>query len=177
MPTPLRQSRTCYRHLAGQLGVALLDGLVCREFIALHSGDGSLTKRRLAWCLTEAIDFKPGCDPHMRLCNDWTERVPHLAGPFANAIPKRLIETHSRRITFHVRFVSFPRGVPFSSGLASQFRSDMRRPGYQGRMTTADPACSIEAKPIVLEREGHSGENYVPQHQDAVQLRAAGDGG
>ncbi|MGY8665240.1 metalloregulator ArsR/SmtB family transcription factor [Bradyrhizobium sp. UFLA05-109] len=95
MPTPLRQSRTCYCHLAGQLGVALLDGLVRRELIALRGQDGSLTEQGLAWCRAEAIDFKPGRDPHMRLCNDWTERVPHLAGPFANALLKRLVETHA----------------------------------------------------------------------------------
>ncbi|MBR0955586.1 ArsR/SmtB family transcription factor [Bradyrhizobium canariense] len=95
LPTPLRQSRTCYCHLAGQLGVALRDGLVGRELIVLHGRQASLTEQGLAWCRAEAIDFKPGRDPHMRLCNDWTERVPHLAGPFANAILKRLIETHA----------------------------------------------------------------------------------
>lgn len=34
LPTPLRQARTCYCHLAGQLGVALRDGLVGKELIA-----------------------------------------------------------------------------------------------------------------------------------------------
>ncbi|OAF13308.1 hypothetical protein AYJ54_44015 [Bradyrhizobium centrolobii] len=95
VPTPLRQSRACYCHLAGQLGVALLDGLVCRELIALHGREGSLTEQGEEWCHAEAIDFRPGRDPHMRLCNDWTEPVPHLAGPFANAILKRLVETHA----------------------------------------------------------------------------------
>ncbi|MGY8677580.1 metalloregulator ArsR/SmtB family transcription factor [Bradyrhizobium sp. UFLA05-153] len=95
VPTPLRQSRACYCHLAGQLGVALRDGLMCRELIAMRGTEGSLTEQGLAWCCTEEIDFKPGRDPHMRLCNDWTERVPHLAGPFANALLKRLVETHA----------------------------------------------------------------------------------
>lgn len=95
VPTQLRQSRTCYCHLAGQLGVALLDGLVCHELIALHGREGSLTQQGEDWCRAEAIDFKRGRDPHMRLCNDWTERVPHLAGPLANAILKRLVDTHA----------------------------------------------------------------------------------
>lgn len=95
VPTPLRQARTCYCHLAGQLGVALRDGLVGKELIALRGREASITDQGLAWCRAEAIDFKPGRDPHMRLCNDWTERVPHPAGPFANAILKRLIGTHA----------------------------------------------------------------------------------
>ncbi|MDA9433208.1 ArsR/SmtB family transcription factor [Bradyrhizobium sp. CCBAU 51627] len=95
VPAPLRQSRTCYCHLAGQLGVALRDGLVGRKLIALRGREASITDEGLAWCVAEAIDFKPGRDPQMRLCNDWTERVPHLAGPFANAILKRLIATHA----------------------------------------------------------------------------------
>lgn len=95
VPTPLRQSRTCYCHLAGQLGVALRDGLVDKQLIALRGREACITDQGLAWCHAEAIDFKPGRDPHMRLCNDWTERVPHLAGPLANAILKRLIGTHA----------------------------------------------------------------------------------
>ncbi|WGD54407.1 transcriptional regulator [Bradyrhizobium sp. CB1650] len=95
VPTPLRQSRACYCHLAGQLGVALLDGLVRRELIALRGREGSLTQEGQGWCRVEAINFKPGREPHMRLCNDWTERVPHLAGPFANAILTRLVQTHA----------------------------------------------------------------------------------
>jgi len=95
VPTPLRQSRTCYCHLAGQLGVALRDGLVDKQLIALRGREACITDQGLAWCHAEAIDFKPGRDPQMRLCNDWTERVPHLAGPFANAILKRLIGTHA----------------------------------------------------------------------------------
>ncbi|MDN4999622.1 ArsR/SmtB family transcription factor [Bradyrhizobium sp. GCM10027634] len=95
VPALLRQSRTCYCHLAGQLGVALRDGLVGKKLIALRGREASVTDQGLAWCRAEAIDFKPGRDPHMRLCNDWTERVPHLAGPFANAILKRLTATHA----------------------------------------------------------------------------------
>lgn len=94
-PTELRRARTCYCHLAGQLGVALRDGLVRRDLTALRGREAALTEQGFAWCHAEAIDFRPGRDPHMRLCNDWTERVPHLAGPFANAILKRLIETHA----------------------------------------------------------------------------------
>jgi DNA-binding transcriptional ArsR family regulator len=97
VPEPLRRSRTCYCHLAGQLGVALLDALVCRELVVLRGREGEVTTQGLAWSRAEAIDFAPGSDPAIRLCNDWTERVPHLAGPFANAILERLVETGGLR--------------------------------------------------------------------------------
>ena len=89
----LRQSRRCYCHLAGRLGVAMKDALVRRKFVAVEEREGHVTEKGLAWCRAEEIDFKPSRSPHFRLCNDWTERVPHLSGAFANAILKRLIET------------------------------------------------------------------------------------
>ncbi len=92
LPEPLRQSRTCYCHLAGQLGVTLLDALVRGELIVLDGRGGSLTERGLTWSRAEAIDLSAARHPRLRLCNDWTERVPHLAGPFANAILKRLLD-------------------------------------------------------------------------------------
>jgi DNA-binding transcriptional ArsR family regulator len=90
----LRRSRTCYRHLAGQLGVLLCDALVRRKFVAISGTSGEVTASGLKWGRSENIDFSPSRGPHCRLCNDWTERVPHLSGPFPNAVLKRLIETH-----------------------------------------------------------------------------------
>jgi DNA-binding transcriptional ArsR family regulator len=93
LPEPLRQSRTCYCHLAGQLGVALSKALIRRDFVTISDRTGHVTEKGLSWCRSEQVDFKPVREPHVRLCNDWTERVPHLAGPFANAILERLVET------------------------------------------------------------------------------------
>jgi DNA-binding transcriptional ArsR family regulator len=93
LPRPLRQSRTCFCHLAGQLGVSLSNALIHRDLVAVSDRTGRVTEKGLAWCRSEAIDFKPVREPHLRLCNDWTERVPHLAGPFPNAILARLVET------------------------------------------------------------------------------------
>jgi DNA-binding transcriptional ArsR family regulator len=93
LPEPLRQSRSCYGHLAGQLGVSLSNALIRRYLVAVSGRTGHVTEPGFAWCRSEAIDFKPVREPHLRLCNDWTERVPHLAGPFPNAILARLVET------------------------------------------------------------------------------------
>jgi DNA-binding transcriptional ArsR family regulator len=89
----LRQSRTCYCHLAGQLGVLLSDALVRRKFVAVSGREGQVTAKGLNWCRAEQIDFTPSRSPHLRLCNDWTERRPHFSGAFANAILQRLSET------------------------------------------------------------------------------------
>lgn len=93
LPEPLRQSRSCYCHLAGQLGVSLCDVLIRRKLVAVSDRTGHVTDEGFVWCRSEAIDFKPARAPHLRLCNDWTERVAHLAGPFPNAILTRLVET------------------------------------------------------------------------------------
>src|SRR6201994_1599424 len=45
----LRQSRGCYCHLAGQLGVALSQTLVRRKFVAVEKREGRVTEKGLAW--------------------------------------------------------------------------------------------------------------------------------
>ena len=63
------------------------------RLVTVSGRDGQVTKKGMAWCEAERIDFNPARAPHFRLCNDWTERVPHFSGAFANAILKRLTET------------------------------------------------------------------------------------
>jgi DNA-binding transcriptional ArsR family regulator len=89
----LRQSRSCYCHLAGRLGVLLSEALVRRRLVTVDGRDGQVTKKGIAWCGAERIEFNPARSPHLRLCNDWTERVPHFSGAFPNAILTRLTET------------------------------------------------------------------------------------
>jgi DNA-binding transcriptional ArsR family regulator len=89
---PLRQSRTCYSHLAGQLGVLLGEVLIRRRLVRIDGRIGHVTAQGLEWCEAEKIEFSPMRAPHFRLCNDWTERVPHLAGAFPNAVMRRLVE-------------------------------------------------------------------------------------
>ena len=92
LPPGLRQSRTCYRHLAGQLGVLLARALISRDYVRIKGPNGFVTKQGLAWCRSEQIGFEPKSAPSVRLCMDWTERSPHLAGPFPNAVLRWLME-------------------------------------------------------------------------------------
>jgi hypothetical protein len=92
-PEPLQQARSCYHHLAGRAGVLLGQALIRRRLIVLDGTMGHITAAGLAWCRTEEIDFDPRRTPHVRLCNDWTERVPHLSGSFPNAVLKHLLDS------------------------------------------------------------------------------------
>jgi DNA-binding transcriptional ArsR family regulator len=117
----LCQSRTCYCHLAGQLGVLLREGLVQGRLIAVSGRSGHVTERGLAWCEAERIEFRPGGSAHFRLCNDWTERVPHLSGPFPTAVLKRLVDT---------RCVA-PRSIPRALRLTGKGRAFFDRLGVK----------------------------------------------
>jgi DNA-binding transcriptional ArsR family regulator len=92
-PAPIRQSRSCYQHLAGKLGVLLSEALIRRGLVKIDARTGQVTAAGLAWCGAEGIDFSPARNPHVRICNDWTERVPHLSGPFPASVLRHLIDT------------------------------------------------------------------------------------
>lgn len=87
----LRHARCCYGHLAGELGVALLDRLLARAwlapveggFVATPAGEQGLQGLGLA---AEAWRFRAGARPLAYPCLDWSERRDHLAGPLASAL-------------------------------------------------------------------------------------------
>ncbi|MDH2392718.1 winged helix-turn-helix domain-containing protein [Streptomyces sp. HNM0663] len=75
------RARTCYDHLAGQLGVTLADAMIARGLVSADSGL-AVTAAGRAW-LADALGYEqpPGARrPLVRNCLDWTERRPHLAG-------------------------------------------------------------------------------------------------
>jgi hypothetical protein len=89
----LRHGRTCYSHLAGQLGVSITQAITTRGFI-VHEGDiYTLTEAGAAW-LNNALDLGVSATAgHLRFgrtCLDWSERVPHLAGRLGVAICEAL---------------------------------------------------------------------------------------
>ncbi|MHC6175646.1 ArsR/SmtB family transcription factor [Glutamicibacter sp. X7] len=84
----LRSARTCYDHLAGSLGVALLDRLLGLDYLALDP-DPVLTVAGEKWCTGLGVDLdtvRSRRRPFARLCLDWTERREHLAGSLATAL-------------------------------------------------------------------------------------------
>lgn len=85
----LYAARTCYRHLAGKLGVALADALIREEWIAAEAAHYAITSvgaRRLGALGIDLPALGRSHHPAVRKCLDWSERRPHLAGPLGRAL-------------------------------------------------------------------------------------------
>lgn len=79
----LRRGRTCYDHLAGRLGVGVTDGLLERAFLTKRRDAFTVTRSGRAWLAELGIDVEAvaqGKRSFARICVDWTEQRPHLAG-------------------------------------------------------------------------------------------------
>ncbi|MBO0812468.1 MAG: helix-turn-helix transcriptional regulator, partial [Microlunatus sp.] len=84
----LRAGRTCYRHLAGRLGVELLDAL---RDLGVVTGTWQLGPDGAAWFARLGITPGRARRPLLRPCLDWTERRDHLAGLYADALCDQLL--------------------------------------------------------------------------------------
>jgi DNA-binding transcriptional ArsR family regulator len=90
----LRQARSCYDHLAGDLAVQMFDRLLERRLL-VRRGDAMLVTERGRRFFTEAdIDVEAlqgGRRPLCRPCLDWSERRSHLGGALGSAIFDRIM--------------------------------------------------------------------------------------
>jgi DNA-binding transcriptional ArsR family regulator len=91
----LANARTCYDHLAGRLGVAVTDAMT-RKGLLDQRGSCALTGAGSDW-LEQALGIDTaalgrGRRPLTRVCVDWTERRPHLAGAAGAAMCLRFRE-------------------------------------------------------------------------------------
>jgi len=88
-------ARICYDHLAGRLSVDLTDSLVAREYIVLGDNAAAVTiaGTRFFREFGIALPTRHSSRRHFcRLCLDWTERRPHIAGPLGAAITKHFFD-------------------------------------------------------------------------------------
>ncbi|MBT3370104.1 MAG: winged helix-turn-helix transcriptional regulator [Rhodospirillaceae bacterium] len=89
----VRLARTCYKHLAGRLGVAVAGALEDRKLLRRHDNDFELTPAGEGF-FTElgiAPDSLRGGQrarrrQFARQCLDWSERRPHLGGALGAAL-------------------------------------------------------------------------------------------
>ncbi|WP_029005343.1 ArsR/SmtB family transcription factor [Azorhizobium doebereinerae] len=92
----MRAARTCYDHLAGQLGVDIADALQARGAMVIDGDGALLTASGRAWMCDMGI-LKPDAGKHSarpfcRPCLDWSERRPHIAGVLGAAICTHALE-------------------------------------------------------------------------------------
>lgn len=86
---PLKAARSCYTHLAGELGVALFDGLLRERTLLPCDGGFVLSDAGRAQWRALGLDdaaLRPGARRFAYACLDWSERRDHLAGRFASAV-------------------------------------------------------------------------------------------
>lgn len=84
----LKSGRSCYRHLAGTLGVSFFNFLVLDDYLILENNNLELTDRGIQYFEYIGIDIskvkkQPGT--FVKPCLDWTEKTFHLAGNLGKA--------------------------------------------------------------------------------------------
>lgn len=89
----IRFARSCYDHLAGQVGIAVTDALVAMGHIVLTDEGGEVTPSGERFLSAFGVDLTPRtrrifCQP----CLDWSERRYHLKGLVGARILDRLLE-------------------------------------------------------------------------------------
>ncbi len=87
----LRFCRTCYDHLAGQVGTAVTDALTRSGYIEPRGArDWTLTEPGELFCKRIGVDVpgarRAGSRHFARQCLDWSERRPHISGALGAAI-------------------------------------------------------------------------------------------
>ena len=85
----MRRARTCYDHLAGELGVAVTDAMVERRYIVLDADAGQVTAEGSDFLTGLGVDLSTPARSRRAFCRpclDWSERRPHLAGTVGAAI-------------------------------------------------------------------------------------------
>src|SRR6201997_2957597 len=124
----LRFARSCYDHLAGQVGVAVTDALVAMGHIVLTDEGGEVTSSGGRFLAAFGADLTPRtrrifCQP----CLDWSERRYHLKGLVGARILHRLLELG------WLKCVSGSRALQLTSsgraGLSETFRIELDNEG------------------------------------------------
>jgi DNA-binding transcriptional ArsR family regulator len=85
----LSRARTCYKHLAGALGVAWMASLERERLLRVRDGALALAPRGIA--RFEELGLEASRWPAGKSCLDWTERKPHLGGALGVLLTQHLL--------------------------------------------------------------------------------------
>ncbi len=91
----LRHARVCYNHLAGEMGVAMFQGMKARGHFEINTEGMTLTDDGAQFASSLGLDLAALAQnraPMCRECLDWSARQSHLAGKLGRAMLARFIE-------------------------------------------------------------------------------------
>ena len=106
----LRHARVCYDHLAGALGVTLLDAMIAAKWIKARDEALAPTKlgiEKLSALGVDVASLGAQRRPLCRACLDWSVRRNHLAGALGAAILEHIYERGWARRRRQSRVVEF----------------------------------------------------------------------
>jgi DNA-binding transcriptional ArsR family regulator len=132
----LSAARICYDHLAGRLSVDLTDFLVAEEYLIITDETAEITARGTSFLTEFGIDLfalRSARRHFCRVCLDWTERRPHIAGAVGAELTKRYFDLGWTERMKHSRAVivtaSGKRGFLETFGVGVPEESANRRSG------------------------------------------------
>ena len=105
---PIKFCRTCYDHLAGKVGVLIMESLLQQKLIVYQQRELEVTPKGTAWLGKWGIDceaVRHRRRSFVKPCLDWSERRHHLAGGLGAAMLNKMMESHWLRRTAHSRAV------------------------------------------------------------------------
>jgi hypothetical protein len=119
----------CFDHLAGRLSVDLTDAFVEREYLTLDDEAAEITTAGTRFFTEFGVELptlRSSRRHFCRLCLDWTERRPHIAGAVGAAITRRCFDLGWMERTEKSRAVTVtPLG---RRGLQRTFGIDVKKP-------------------------------------------------
>jgi DNA-binding transcriptional ArsR family regulator len=129
----LSAARICYDHLAGRLSVDLMDTFVARDYVVVLDGEAAeITAAGRRFFGEFGIALRPSTHRHFcRLCLDWTERRPHVAGAVGAALTRRYFDLGwmERMMDSHAVIVT----AMGRRGFRETFGIDTSEPGDGGK--------------------------------------------
>ena len=113
-PAGIKYCRTCYDHLAGFVGVKLMEALLRKGYLNKTTDNYTITPKGWKWLsqfdITEN-DPDGARRPFIRECLDWSERRPHLAGKLGALLLEKMFHKQwFRKVRFSRELVLTSKG-------------------------------------------------------------------
>ncbi|MDR7131330.1 DNA-binding transcriptional ArsR family regulator [Algoriphagus sp. 4150] len=106
--------RTCYDHLAGYVGVSIVEAMEAKGYLVKCEKEYFVTEKGWKWFGQFDIvqkEFKNSRRPLTRQCLDWSERRPHLAGRLGSVFLEKVIHRQwFKRVDFSRELIVTAKG-------------------------------------------------------------------